>query len=38
MGYARSHTVPADISGIYHCYSRCVRRAPTLDSHILKSW
>jgi hypothetical protein len=22
MGYARSHTVPADISGIYHCYSR----------------
>ncbi len=32
MGYARSHTVPADISGIYHCYSRCVRRERLLES------
>jgi hypothetical protein len=32
MGYARSHTVPADISGIYHCYSRCVRRERLIES------
>ena len=27
MGYPRRHTVPDDTRGIYHCVSRCVRRA-----------
>ncbi len=32
MGYARSHTVPQDAGGIYHCFSRCVRRERLLES------
>jgi len=27
MGYSRSHYVPANEEGVYHCFSRCVRRA-----------
>ena len=27
MTYPRSHTVAPDLSGVYHCISRCVRRA-----------
>jgi hypothetical protein len=25
--YARSHIVPPDEAGVYHCMARCVRRA-----------
>jgi len=27
MGYSRSHYVPANEEGVYHCFGRCVRRA-----------
>lgn len=32
MGYARNLTIPGDITGIYHCFSRCVRSERLIES------